>query len=66
MKAMTVLAAAMVLAGVSQAVAQEGDVTAGQAYAKQVCAACHAVLPNEQISPWHRRPPSRTWPTCLA
>ena len=30
--------------------AQDADVEAGAAYAEQVCAACHAVLPNEQSS----------------
>jgi mono/diheme cytochrome c family protein len=51
MREMTMLAAAMLLALASEAAAQEGDVTAGAAYAKQVCADCHAVLPNEQFSP---------------
>jgi mono/diheme cytochrome c family protein len=56
MRAVTVLAAAMLLAAASAAEAQEGDVDAGAAYAKQVCAACHAVLPNEQISPLLQAP----------
>ena len=34
-----------------EAAAQEADAEAGKAYAEQVCAACHAVLANEQISP---------------
>jgi len=51
MRSVKVLAAAVLIALASAAEAQEGDVDAGGAYAKQVCAACHAVLPNEQISP---------------
>jgi mono/diheme cytochrome c family protein len=38
------------LAGVAYAV-QIGDPDAGATYAKDVCAQCHAVLPNEQLSP---------------
>jgi mono/diheme cytochrome c family protein len=56
MKAMIVLATAAWLGGAASAAAQEGDVAAGQAYAKQVCAECHAVLPNEQISPLPEAP----------
>jgi mono/diheme cytochrome c family protein len=56
MKRVTVLAAVMLLGSAHAALAQEGDVAAGQAYAKQVCAACHAVLPNEQISPLAQAP----------
>ena len=56
MKAMIVLATAALLGEASSASAQEGDVAAGQAYAKQVCAECHAVLPNEQISPLPQAP----------
>ena len=44
-------AAAVGLALAGGAQAQEGDVAAGGVYAKQICAACHAVLPHEQISP---------------
>ena len=51
MKSVFALAAAVLLALSSQALAQDADIEAGGAYAKQVCAACHAVLPNEQISP---------------
>jgi mono/diheme cytochrome c family protein len=51
MKGFMLLAAAMTL-GLSDGVqAQEGDITAGKAYAEQVCAACHAVLPDEEVSP---------------
>ena len=56
MKRVTVVAAAMLLGSAHAALAQEGDATAGQAYAKEVCAACHAVLPNEQISPLAQAP----------
>jgi mono/diheme cytochrome c family protein len=55
MKAVIMLATAL-LGGASSAIAQEGDVAAGQAYAKQICAECHAVLPNEQISPLPQAP----------
>jgi mono/diheme cytochrome c family protein len=34
----------------------EADIEAGAAYAKKVCAACHAVLANEQISPLPQAP----------
>jgi len=51
MKPEFALAATVWLALSSQALAQDADIEAGGAYAKQVCAACHAVLPNEQISP---------------
>lgn len=43
--------AAAILALSSEALAQDADIEAGAAYAKQVCAACHAVLPGEQGSP---------------
>jgi len=51
MKPELALAAAVLLALSSEAGAQDADIEAGAAYAKQICAACHAVLPNEQISP---------------
>ena len=51
-----VLGVLMMLASPPAALAQEGDLDAGAAYAKQVCAACHAVLPNEQISPLAQAP----------
>ena len=50
------LGAVLLAAFASQVEAQEGDVAAGAAYAKQVCADCHAVLPNEQISPLAQAP----------
>ncbi len=57
MKTKIVLAAALLLlGGASVTRAQEGDIAAGQAYAKQICAACHAVLPNEQVSPLPQAP----------
>ena len=33
-----------------------GDPGAGAAYAEQVCAQCHGILPNEQLSPLLRAP----------
>ena len=45
------LAAAVLLALSAEALAQDADIEAGAAYAKKVCAACHAVLPQEQASP---------------
>jgi mono/diheme cytochrome c family protein len=56
MKNATVLAAAMLLASGYAGHAQEADIAAGQAYAQKVCAACHAVLANEQISPLAEAP----------
>ncbi|MFW2392282.1 MAG: c-type cytochrome [Alphaproteobacteria bacterium] len=51
MKAMTLLAAAMA-AGLPQgAAAQDADIAAGKAYAETICAACHAILPDEEVSP---------------
>jgi mono/diheme cytochrome c family protein len=38
------------------AAAQDADIEAGRAYAEQVCAACHAVLPNEEMSPLPQAP----------
>jgi mono/diheme cytochrome c family protein len=48
--------AAAILALSSEALAQDADIEAGAAYAKQVCAACHAVLPDEQVSPLPQAP----------
>jgi mono/diheme cytochrome c family protein len=56
MKSRIALAAAMLLVSGYVANAQEADVEAGAAYADQVCAACHAVLANEQISPLPQAP----------
>jgi len=56
MKEAMVLAAVVMFASASAASAQEADVEAGAAYAEQVCAACHAVLANEQISPLPEAP----------
>ena len=50
------LAVAAWVALTSQASAQDADIEAGAAYAKKVCAACHAVLANEQISPLPQAP----------
>ena len=56
MKSAMVLTAAMLLALASEALAQDADVEAGAAYAREVCAACHAVLANEQHSPLPQAP----------
>ncbi|OFW71784.1 MAG: hypothetical protein A2W02_00250 [Alphaproteobacteria bacterium RBG_16_64_48] len=56
MKGVTLLAAAMLLASGYAAKAQDADIEAGAAYAGEVCAACHAVLPNETISPLPEAP----------
>ena len=56
MKTVTVLAAALLLALESEVLAQDADVEAGAAYAGEVCAACHAVLANEQHSPLPQAP----------
>jgi mono/diheme cytochrome c family protein len=50
------LGAAMLLVYGHAGLAQEADVAAGQAYAEQVCAACHAVLANENMSPLPQAP----------
>ncbi len=51
MKPVFALAAVVTIALSLEAVAQDADTAAGADYAKQICAACHAVLPNDQISP---------------
>jgi mono/diheme cytochrome c family protein len=51
MKALMVLAAAMTFALSGEATAQDADLAAGKAYATEVCAACHAVLAGELMSP---------------
>jgi len=56
MKGMTLLAAATLLASGYAAKAQDADVEAGAAYAGEVCAACHAVLANENMSPLPQAP----------
>lgn len=50
------LAVAALLALTCQASAQDADIEAGAVYANKVCAACHAVLANEQISPLPQAP----------
>jgi mono/diheme cytochrome c family protein len=50
------LAAVVLFALAAGASAQQADVEAGAAYAEQVCAACHAVLAHEQISPLAEAP----------
>jgi mono/diheme cytochrome c family protein len=56
MKNATLLAAAMLLVSGYAACAQDADIAAGQAYAQKVCAACHAVLVNENMSPLAEAP----------
>jgi mono/diheme cytochrome c family protein len=56
MKTVMMVAAAALLGSGYAAHAQEADVEAGKAYAEQVCAACHAVLPNEEFSPLPEAP----------
>ncbi len=56
MKNRLALAAMTLLAFPFGAFAQDADIAAGAAYAKQVCAACHAVLPNEEFSPLPEAP----------
>lgn len=51
MKGLMVLAAAAVFGLGDDAVAQEADIQAGKAYATEVCAACHAVLAGDEVSP---------------
>jgi mono/diheme cytochrome c family protein len=50
------LAAILVLAFSAETHAQDADIEAGAAYARKVCAGCHAVLANEQISPLPQAP----------
>ena len=54
MKAAFVIAVALLAP--AGAAAQDADVGAGAAYAEQVCAACHAVLPHENLSPLPQAP----------
>ena len=56
MKTIMALAVLLLLAGCHQARAQDADIAASAAYAKQVCAACHAVLPNQEFSPLPEAP----------
>jgi mono/diheme cytochrome c family protein len=56
MKNRLALAAALVFVFGAQALAQDADSEAGAAYARKVCASCHAVLANEQISPLPQAP----------
>jgi len=60
MKPLFALVAAVSLALSSQALAQDADIEAGADYAKQVCAACHAVLPDDQVSPLPQATPFQT------
>lgn len=45
------LMGAMTLALAGAAAAQEADIAAGKAYAKKVCADCHAVQAGDEFSP---------------
>ena len=56
MKRAMVLGAAMLLVSYSAAKAQDADIAAGAAYAEEICAACHAVLANENMSPLPQAP----------
>jgi mono/diheme cytochrome c family protein len=57
MRYLASLAPLLVAGLTASAHAQEiGDASAGLAYAKKVCASCHAVLANEQISPLPQAP----------
>jgi mono/diheme cytochrome c family protein len=56
MKTVMMVAATTLLASGYAAMAQDADIEAGGAYAEQVCAACHAVLPNEEFSPLPQAP----------
>jgi len=56
MKPIMAVAAAALLLSAHAATAQDADIAAGAAYAEQVCAACHAVLPGEEFSPLPQAP----------
>ena len=56
MKTVILVAAATLLATGYASKAQDADVEAGAAYAEQVCAACHAVLSNQELSPLPEAP----------
>lgn len=51
MKAMIGFATAVLLGFSGAAWAQDADIAAGKAYATEICAACHAILPGEMLSP---------------
>lgn len=51
MNSITLLAATLMLGFTVPAEAQDADIAAGKAYAEEVCAQCHAVLANEEVSP---------------
>ena len=60
MKLKYALAAAVLLSWSSPAAAQDADIAAGGSYAEQICAACHAVLPDDEISPLPQATPFQT------
>ena len=51
MKGLLGLAFTMTLGATGLALAQDADVDAGKVYATEICAECHAILPNEGNSP---------------
>ena len=56
MKTVILVAAATLLASGYAVNAQDANAEAGATHAEQVCAACHAVLPNEEFSPLPQAP----------
>jgi mono/diheme cytochrome c family protein len=56
MKRVMMVAGATLLVSVNSGSAQDADIAAGEAYAERVCAACHAVLANENMSPLPQAP----------
>jgi mono/diheme cytochrome c family protein len=56
MKTIMAVATAALLVSAQAATAQDADIAAGAAYAEQVCADCHAVLPGEELSPLPQAP----------
>ena len=56
MKTVILVAAAALLASGSVVNAQDADIEAGAADPQQVCAACHAVVPNDELLPLPQAP----------
>jgi mono/diheme cytochrome c family protein len=56
MKRVMMVAGATLLVSVNAGSAQDADIAAGEAYAERVCAACHAVLAYENMSPLPQAP----------
>jgi mono/diheme cytochrome c family protein len=60
LRTLWIFAASALLAGAEAAFAQElGDPQKGLSYAEKVCAECHAVLAEEDLSPTFGVPPFR-------